>query len=168
MREAYFVPVTKMINELFKELQKAKIQIAIVLDEYGGTAGMATMEDVLEELVGDIYDEYDEVQEMYKKVDDKTYIFDASIPIYELEKILEVDIPEGDYDTLSGFLLDELDRIPKENEKPVVELNSVTFKIEKYSHKRIMKVKAIKKEIPTDDENENEEDDENSTEKEEK
>ncbi len=168
MREAYFVPETKMINELFKELQKAKIQIAIVLDEYGGTAGMATMEDVLEELVGDIYDEYDEVQEMYKKVDDKTYIFDASIPIYELEKILEVDIPEGDYDTLSGFLLDELDRIPKENEKPVVELNSVTFKIEKYSHKRIMKVKAIKKEIPTDDENENEEEDENSTEKEEK
>ena len=157
-----------MINELFKELQKAKIQIAIVLDEYGGTAGMATMEDVLEELVGDIYDEYDEVQEMYKKVDDKTYIFDASIPIYELEKILEVDIPEGDYDTLSGFLLDELDRIPKENEKPVVELNSVTFKIEKYSHKRIMKVKAIKKEIPTDDEKENEEEDENSTEKEEK
>ena len=168
MREAYFVPETKMINELFKELQKAKIQIAIVLDEYGGTAGMATMEDVLEELVGDIYDEYDEVQEMYKKVDDKTYIFDASIPIYELEKILEVDIPEGDYDTLSGFLLDELDRIPKENEKPVVELNSVTFKIEKYSHKRIMKVKAIKKEIPTDDEKENEEEDENSTEKEEK
>ena len=105
---------------------------------------------------------------MYKKVDDKTYIFDASIPIYELEKILEVDIPEGDYDTLSGFLLDELDRIPKENEKPVVELNSVTFKIEKYSHKRIMKVKAIKKEIPTDDEKENEEEDENSTEKEEK
>ena len=162
------IPETKMINELFKELQKAKIQIAIVLDEYGGTAGMATMEDVLEELVGDIYDEYDEVQEMYKKVDDKTYIFDASIPIYELEKILEVDIPEGDYDTLSGFLLDELDRIPKENEKPVVELNSVTFKIEKYSHKRIMKVKAIKKEIPTDDEKENEEEDENSTEKEEK
>ena len=102
-----------MINELFEELQKAKIQIAIVLDEYGGTAGMATMEDVLEELVGDIYDEYDEVQEMYKKVDDKTYIFDASIPIYELEKILEVDIPEGDYDTLSGFLLDELDNMCK-------------------------------------------------------
>ena len=157
MREAYFVPETKMINELFKELQKAKLQIAIVLDEYGGTAGMVTMEDILEELVGDIYDEYDEVHEQYKKIDDKTYIFEGTIPIYDLEKIIDIDIPEGDYDTLSGFILDQLDRIPKENEKPVVELENVTFKIEKYAHNRIMKVRVIKKEIIEDNEKEDEE-----------
>ncbi len=158
MREAYFVPETKMINELFKELQKAKLQIAIVLDEYGGTVGMVTMEDILEELVGDIYDEYDEVHEEYKKIDDNTYIFEGTIPIYDLEKIMEIDIPEGDYDTLSGFILDQLDRIPKENEKPIVELENVTFKIEKYAHNRIIKVRAIKKEIEENTETDEKED----------
>ena len=111
MKEAYFVPQNKMIDELFREMQKNKIQMAIVLDEYGGTSGLITMEDILEELVGDIYDEYDEIEEEYQKIDDNTYIISGSMPIYDVNKLLKVKIPEGDYDTLSGYLQEEMGRI---------------------------------------------------------
>lgn len=144
MRTAYFVPETKPINEQLKEFQKNKKQLAIVLDEYGGTAGLVTVEDILEELVGNIFDEYDEVEEDYKKLDENTYLINGSVSIYELKKILKVDIPEGDYDTLSGYLLDEMGRIPDDEEKPIIETRDVTYKIEEYEEKRIIKVKACK------------------------
>ena len=144
MKEAYFVSQSKLINELFKELQKNKKQIAIIVDEYGGTAGLITMEDILEEIVGDIYDEYDEIEEEYEKIDDKTYIISGSMPIYDVNKLLEAHIPEGDYDTLSGYLQEELGRIPTEEEMPTVETEELTFKIEEYEDKRILKVKVCK------------------------
>ena len=144
MKEAYFVPQNKMIDELFREMQKNKIQMAIVLDEYGGTSGLITMEDILEELVGDIYDEYDEIEEEYQKIDDNTYIISGSMPIYDVNKLLKVKIPEGDYDTLSGYLQEEMGRIPEDEENPVIETKEVTFKIEEYEDKRILKVKACK------------------------
>ena len=146
MKEAYFVSQSKLINELFRELQKNKKQIAIIIDEYGGTAGLITMEDILEEIVGDIYDEYDEIEEEYQKIDDKTYILSGSMPIYDVNKLLESHIPEGDYDTLSGYLQEELGRIPSEEENPVIETEELTFKIEEYEDKRIMKVKVCKNE----------------------
>ena len=146
MKEAYFVSQNKLINELFRELQKNKKQIAIIIDEYGGTAGLITMEDILEEIVGDIYDEYDEIEEEYQKIDDKTYILSGSMPIYDVNKLLESHIPEGDYDTLSGYLQEELGRIPLEEENPVIETEELTFKIEEYEDKRIMKVKVCKNE----------------------
>ena len=146
MKEAYFVSQSKLINELFKELQKNKKQIAIIVDEYGGTAGLITMEDILEEIVGDIYDEYDEIEEEYEKIDDKTYIISGSMPIYDVNKLLEAHIPEGDYDTLSGYLQEELGRIPTEEEMPTVETEELTFKIEEYEDKRILKVKVCKNE----------------------
>ena len=146
MKEAYFVSQSKLINELFKEMQKNKVQIAIIVDEYGGTAGLVTMEDILEEIVGDIYDEYDEIEEEYEKIDDKTYLISGSMPIYDVNKILGSNIPEGDYDTLSGYLQEELGRIPLEEENPVIETKELTFKIEEYEDKRILKVKVCKNE----------------------
>lgn len=146
MKEAYFVSQSKLINELFKELQKNKKHIAIIVDEYGGTAGLITMEDILEEIVGDIYDEYDEIEEEYEKIDDKTYIISGSMPIYDVNKLLEAHIPEGDYDTISGYLQEEMGRIPTEEEMPTIETEELTFKIEEYEDKRILKIKVCKNE----------------------
>ena len=145
LKEAYFVPETKAINELFEELRKNRKQIAIVVDEYGGTSGIVTMEDILEEIVGEIYDEYDEIKENFEKIDDNTYWFNGGMPIYEIEEILDITIEEGDYDTLSGYLVEKLGRIPNEKEKSlVVETPKVTYKIVEVKNKRITKVKACK------------------------
>lgn len=142
VKDAYFVSETKIISELFAEMRRSKKQIAIVLDEYGGTAGLVTMEDILEEIVGDIFDEFDDIEKEYEKIDENTYILDGSMPIYECKKILNITIPEGDYETLSGYLIDELGRIPDEKEKPILELEDVVYKIEKIKNKRILKVKV--------------------------
>ena len=158
MKDAYFVPQNKMIDELFKEMQKNKMQMAIVLDEYGGTAGLITMEDILEELVGDIYDEYDEVEEEYEKIDDDTYILSGSMPIYDVNKLIDAKIPEGDYDTLSGFLQEELGRIPDEEEYPTIETKEITYKIQEYEDRRIVKVKACKNHEQELEDSEDEED----------
>ena len=160
MREVYFVPENKPINELFKELQKSKHQIAIVLDEYGGTAGLITMEDIIEELVGNIFDEYDDEELEYEKIDENTFRISGSVSIYDLRKILEIeDIPEGDYDTLSGYLIELLGRIPEDDEMPEIETPKVTYKIEEYEDRRILWVKACKTNIvePEDEELEDEE-----------
>ena len=147
VKEAYFVSQNRLINEVFKELQKNKTQIAIIVDEYGGTAGLITMEDILEELVGDIYDEYDKVEKEYEKIDDNTYLLSGSLPIYDVNKLLNAEIPEGDYDTLSGYLQEEMGRIPKDEENPIIETEKVTYKIEEYEDKRIIKVKACKNNV---------------------
>ena len=144
IRDAYFVSENKPINDLFRDLQKNKKQIAIVVDEYGGTSGIITMEDILEELVGNIFDEYDDVELDYEKIDDNTFLINGNVSIFDVKKILEVDIPDGEYDTLSGYLIELLGRIPKDDEKPVIETPKVTYKIEEYEDKRILKVKACK------------------------
>ena len=147
LRAAYFVSENKPINELFKDLQRNKHQLAIVLDEYGGTAGLITMEDIIEELVGNIFDEYDEEEKEFEKIDDNTFMINGSVSIHDLRKILEVEIPEGEYDTLSGYLIEELGRIPSDNEKPVIETKRVTYKVEEYEEKRIIWVKACKNNV---------------------
>ena len=144
MKEAYFVPESKEIDELFREMQRNKQQMAIVIDEYGGTAGLITMEDIIEELVGNIFDEYDDDEIEYKKIDENTYIINGSATLYDLKKIFDVDIPEGDYETLSGYLLEKLGRIPEENEQPIVEDKKLTYKIEEFEDKRIKSVKVCK------------------------
>ena len=144
LREAYFVPESKPIDEIFKELQKNKLQMAIVVDEYGGTAGLLTMEDILEELVGNIFDEYDEVEVDYKKIDENTYLVEGSVSLFELKKALDISIPEGDYETLSGYLIEKLGRLPEEDEHPIIEDEKLTYSIEKYEDKRIQWVKITK------------------------
>ena len=144
-REATFVLESVYIDDVFRELKKNKKQIAIVVDEYGGTAGIVTMEDILEEIVGEIYDEYDIEESKYKKLDNNTFLLDGEIPIYEVEKLLGVDLPEGDYDTISGYLLLELNRIPNDKEKGIIiETDKVNYKIEKIKNNRIISVKACK------------------------
>ena len=152
VKDAYFVSQNRLINEVFKELQRNKKQIAIIVDEYGGTAGLITMEDILEELVGDIYDEYDKEEKEFEKIDENTYLLSGSMPIYDVNKLLEVNIPEGDYDTISGFLQEELGRIPEDSEKPIIETNEVTYKIEKCEDKRILTIKACKNNLPEENE----------------
>ena len=148
VKEAYFVSQNRLINEVFRELQKNKKQIAIILDEYGGTAGLITMEDILEELVGDIYDEYDEEEKEFEKIDGNTYILSGSLPIYDVNKLLDADIPEGDYDTISGYLQDKLGRIPEDDEEPpIIDTEKVTYKIEEYEDRRIIKIKACKNNV---------------------
>lgn len=144
-RNATYVLESIYIDDVFKELKKNKKQIAIVVDEYGGTAGIVTMEDILEEIVGEIYDEYDIEESKYKKIDNNTFLLEGEIPIYEVEKLLEIDLPEGDYDTISGYLLFELNRIPSDKEKGIIiETDKVTYKIEKIKNNRIIRVKACK------------------------
>ena len=164
LREVYFVSENKPINELFRDLQRNKHQLAIVLDEYGGTAGLVTMEDIIEELVGNIFDEYDDEEKEYEKIDDNTYMISGSVSIHDLRKILNVDIPEGEYDTLSGYLIEKLGRIPSDNEKPVIETEKVIYKIEEYEDKRIIWVKACRTFV---EEQEDEEENDNKEEKEE-
>ena len=159
LREAYFVSENKPINELFRDLQRNKHQLAIVLDEYGGTAGLITMEDIIEELVGNIFDEYDDEEKDYEKIDDNTYMISGSVSIHDLRKILNVEIPEGEYDTLSGYLIEELGRIPSDNEKPVIETDKVTYKVEEYEDKRIVWVKACRNFVEEQDENFEEDED---------
>ena len=144
MHDALFVSENKPINELFKEMQKHKVQMAIVVDEYGGTSGIITMEDILEELVGNIFDEYDDIELDYEKIDDNTYLINGDVTIFDLKKILGIEVPEGEYDTLSGYLIELMGRIPEDDEKPVVETDKITYKIEEYEDKRILKVKACK------------------------
>ena len=147
VKDAYFVSQNRLINEVFKELQKNKKQIAIIVDEYGGTAGLVTMEDILEELVGEIFDEYDEEETEFKKIDENTFLLNGSMTIYDVNKLLDCKIPDGDYDTISGFLLEKIGRIPKDEEHPIIDTEEVTFKIEKYEDRRILEIKACKNNI---------------------
>lgn len=162
LREAYFVSENKLINELFRDLQRNKHQLAIVLDEYGGTAGLVTMEDIVEELVGNIFDEYDDEEKEFEQIDDNTFMISGTVSIHDLRKILDINVPEGEYDTLSGYLIDLLGRIPSDDEKPIIETKEVTYKIEDYEDKRILWVKACKNNVEElEDDDEDDEDEEN-------
>ncbi len=155
MKEAYFTSETKLVNELFEELRKNRKQMAIVIDEYGGTSGIVTMEDILEEIVGEIYDEYDEVEQKIEKIDDNTYMFKGDIAIYEVENELDIEIEDGDYDTLSGYLVEKLGHVPTEKDKDVIiETTRVEYKIETVKNRHITRVKACKLGVPEEEEEE--------------
>jgi CBS domain containing-hemolysin-like protein len=140
IRKPYFVPETKKINDLMAELQQKRIQIAIVLDEFGGTAGMVTLEDIVEELVGDIQDEYDEEKPIVEKVNDTEFIVNALAPIYDVNSHLPHDLPEdGDYDTVSGWLGDIFGKIPDVGEQK--EANGYNITVLKKSDQNIESVK---------------------------
>lgn len=147
MRKPYFVPDSKHLDELFFELQKNRTHFAIVIDEYGGTAGIVTIEDLIEEILGDIEDEYDEEENEFVKLNANTYDVSGSIELDELDENAALNLPKEDledYDTLSGLLIAQLGRIP--NEKEVIELtyNNIRFKILKVEDKVINRVRVIK------------------------
>lgn len=158
MKDPFFVPESKPVNELFEEIRKKRKLIAVVIDEYGGTSGIVTMEDILEEIVGEIYDEYDEIEESYQKLDDNTYILNGEMAIYDVEEILDVKIEDGDYDTLSGFLVEKIGRVPTLRDKGrVIETERIVYEIEEVKDKHIIKIKAHKVEqVESKEEDENE------------
>ncbi|MFY9393495.1 MAG: hemolysin family protein [Halanaerobiales bacterium] len=144
IRQPYFVPSSKKADELFRELQSTKTHMAVVIDEYGGTAGIVTIEDLLEEIVGNIFDEYDEEEKEFEKLDENTFIISGVTSLDRVTEVLDVDLPVDDYDTLSGFIIGQLGRIPEEGETPEVEFEEIVFKVEKVEEKRIARVKACK------------------------
>ena len=146
IRPAYFVPETKMIDDLLRDFQANKIHIAIVVDEFGGTSGIVTMEDIIEEIVGEINDEYDEEERSYVKINDHTYVFEAKTLLSDFYKIVKIDTDtfediEGDADTLAGLLLEIKGEFPKLHEK--LEFEHFQFEVLEMDARRILKVKVI-------------------------
>jgi len=144
---AYFVPERKSIDELFKELQSKKKHIAILVDEYGGFSGIVTIEDLIEEVMGDIDDEYDEDDPVLQKIDPMNYYAKGILPIGDLEDLFDISLEEvyEDYDTLGGFLTALLGHIPHEGEDKIIEYDHLIFDIKEIKDKRIEKVKITLK-----------------------
>ena len=155
MRNALFVPSSKQCDELFAEMTSCKTQIAIVVDEYGGTAGLITMEDLIESIVGNIQDEYDNEKEEIFKISDNTFTIDGTVPIDEVEDLFNIKLPEGEYDTISGMMVSELGKIPSPNETPSVTIGDTTFTVNEVSDKRISKITAVKNVAQVNEKSEN-------------
>lgn len=144
LRPAYFIPENKKIDDLLKEFQSKKTHIAVVVDEYGGTSGIITFEDIIEEIVGDISDEFDVEEHIYSKLDNNTYIFEAKIPLTDLYKIIDIDgkqfeSAKGESDTLGGFILELMGKIPAKNEK--INFEDYLFTIESADRRKVKRVK---------------------------
>lgn len=159
MRKALYVPETQSCADLFKAMSESHTQFAVVVDEYGGTAGLATLEDVLESIVGNIQDEYDEEEEEINRIDETTFTIDAIADLDEVDELLGTTIPEGDYDTLGGFVVSLLGYLPTEADgKPVVaEYKNLRFTVLSYEERRIGKIKV--EILPVEEPPEEEDDD---------
>lgn len=140
LREAHFVPQTKNIDELFKEMQSQKLQMVIVIDEYGQTDGLVAMEDILEEIVGNIMDEYDEDTEYIEEKGNNEYVIEGKTPLEELEERFGISFEEEEFETLNGFLISKLDKIPEENEQFDIDVQGYNFKILSVENKMISSV----------------------------
>jgi len=147
LRPAQFVPETKKIDELLRDMQKDKIHIAIVVDEYGGTSGLVTIEDLVEEIVGEIRDEYDVEQEMVLPISENEALMDARVPFEDVRETFDLDLPSAEpspnYDTLGGFVVAQLGRFPKAGE--AVEAGGARFLVESVEGRRIRRVRVVKK-----------------------
>lgn len=144
MRKPHFVPSSRKTDMLFKDLKDSKTHMAVVIDEYGGTAGIVTMEDLVEEIVGNIFDEYDEEDKDVDKIDDNTYMIKGSASLNTVSGILGVDLPVDEYETLSGFIIGQLGRIPSMDEKLEIEFNGLVFKVKEMEDKKVSKVKVCR------------------------
>ena len=154
LREPCFVPQTKNIDELFKEMQSKKLQMVIVIDEYGQTDGLVAMEDILEEIVGNIMYEYDEDTEYIEEKSENEYVIEGKTPLEELEERFDISFEDEEFETLNGFLISRLDRIPEEDEQFDVDVQGYNFKILKVENKMIASVLVTR--LPDQDKKENE------------
>jgi putative hemolysin len=151
VREPFFVPETKMIDDLLREFQGKKIHLAVVVDEYGGTSGVVTLEDVIEEIVGEINDEFDDDDIVYSKLDDFNFVFEGKILLSDLCRIIGIEGDtfenvKGESDTLAGFILEYTGRIPSKNEQ--IKMHDFIFTIESADNRKIKRVKVT---LPKDD-----------------
>ena len=148
IRPPFFVPENKKIDDLLKEFQSKKMHMAVVVDEYGGASGIVTLEDVLEEIVGDITDEFDDDDLIYTKVDENTFIFEGKTPLVDLYKVLDIDGKsfeqvKGESDSIAGFLIEQSGKILRNNE--TFEFENIKFIVESSDKKRVKTVKIIKR-----------------------
>jgi putative hemolysin len=142
VRPAYFVPESKKLDDLLHELQQQRIHIAIIVDEYGAVAGLVTIEDLVEQIIGDIQDEYDKEEILYEKVSDNEYIIDAKIGIDEFNELLNTRLTDEDYDTLGGFVYTQLDKVPSVGDE--VTYQDLTLTVLSTKGRRITKVKVVR------------------------
>ncbi|MGN0543180.1 MAG: hemolysin family protein [Acutalibacteraceae bacterium] len=159
MRKALYVPETQACGDLFKAMNESRTQFAVVVDEYGGTAGIVTLEDVLESIVGNIQDEYDNEEEEIKQINETTFTVDGTTDLDEVDELVGVELPEGDYDTLGGFVISLLGYLPSEiGEEPIIaEYENLRFTVLSIEERRIDKIKV--EILPVEDNSENEDED---------
>lgn len=146
MRPAYFVPESKKVDELLREMQKRRVHVAIVVDEYGGTAGLVTIEDILEEIVGEIQDEFDPEEVMVEHVSEHETIVDAIMTLDDVNDVLSVQLEDEDVDTLGGYVYAKLGRVPEQGDE--VEAGSVRLVVEEVEGNRITRVRVVRIEAP--------------------
>ncbi len=142
MRPPYFIPETKKISEVLKDLRDNKSHMAIVIDEYGGTAGILTLEDIIEEIIGEIMDEYDAEQKLIVEHEDGSISVNARLDVEKLEDFLQVDLPEGDFESVGGFIISLIGKVPEVNEKVIYD--SLEIVIEAGSTRKIDRVRIRK------------------------
>jgi gliding motility-associated protein GldE len=148
LRPQLFVPENKKIDDLLKEFQKRKVHMAIVVDEYGGTLGLVTLEDVIEEIVGDITDEFDDEGLNYSQIDDSNYVFEGKTALIDMYRVLDIDgdtfeAAKGDADTLAGFIIEQAGKIPLKGER--ISFDSLLFTVEAADKRKIKQVKVTLK-----------------------
>ncbi len=147
LRPAYFVPESKRVGELLQDLRREKVHLAVVVDEYGGTAGIVTIEDILEEIVGEIQDEYDRELPLIERIGPDEVIVDGRIPVDELAEIFDTVFTDGDFETIGGFVQKQLGRIPDAGE--VVESSGLRIEVRAVEHRRIRKLHVMRREEVT-------------------
>ena len=140
VRPAYFVPETKKLDDLLREIQQQRVHMVIVVDEYGSVAGLVTIEDLVEEIVGDIQDEYDREEKLYEQISEDEYVFDAKISIDDFNELMNTNLEDQDYDTLGGFLYAQLDKIP--NVGDTITFQEMTFTVLSTRGRRITQVRV--------------------------
>ena len=145
IREPYFVPENKKIDDLLKSFQERKMHMAVVVDEYGGTSGIVTLDDVLVEIVGDISDDYDDEDLMYSKLDDFNFVFEGKTALIDIYKVLEIDgdvfeEAKSESDTIAGFVIEQAGKILKKNER--VTFENYTFTVEAADNRKVKRIKV--------------------------
>ncbi len=144
MRSPLYIPETKRCSELFKELINKKTQIAIIVDEYGGTEGLITIEDLIESILGNIQDEYDDENNEITQITENKFTVDGTTSIDEISSLIGFNLPKGDYDTIAGLIFEKIGRIPLNNEHPSIIINDTKFTIEEIVERRISKVSIVR------------------------
>jgi CBS domain containing-hemolysin-like protein len=147
VRPAYFVPESKRLDDLLRELRKERVHMAIVSDEYGSVVGLVTIEDLVEEIVGDIQDEYDIEEALFERVRENEYIIDAKLPVEEFDELVGRELPEGDYETLGGFVIAQLDKIPTTGD--VVHFEDLIITVLGTKGRRVTKVRVVRQAAET-------------------
>ncbi len=155
MREPLFVPESKRCGDLFAEMTEKHLQMVFICDEYGGISGIVTIEDLLESIVGNMQDEYDDEEEEIAQVDETTFHIDGTTDIEEVGELLDITFPEGEYDTIGGFIMAQLGRIPSEDEHPEIEYEGCRFTVDEVDERRIEQITAEK--LPVEPESETDE-----------